>query len=209
MNMRQAFVLVPFCLLGSSRMSDAAAIVTADIAVRVYDSAGVHADVKAAALSLAGATLEAAGVYVWWQPCDGDRARAVCDTPRRDELIVRIVRSPASVRTNGERPLGDAMLDMSTRSPVLATIYLDSVVGLADAAGTDVGALLGRAIAHELGHLLLVWNGHSAHGLMRPVWLAGELRRERAADWMFTARDAAAIRARAGGSRQVDKQARR
>ena len=55
----------------------------------------------------------------------------------------------------GTLPLGDAMLDRHTGTGVLATIYVDRVEWLARQAGADSRALLGRAIAHELGHLLL------------------------------------------------------
>lgn len=37
------------------------------------------------------------------------------------------------------------------------------------------GALLGRVVAHELGHVLLTTTSHSDSGLMRPVYGAGDL----------------------------------
>ena len=56
---------------------------------------------------------------------------------------------------------------------VLATIYFDRVMWLAHEAGTDSRVLLGRAIAHELGHLLLATTTHGPVGLMRAHWSQG------------------------------------
>jgi hypothetical protein len=75
----------------------------------------------------------------------------------------------------------------------LATIYLDRVEWLALVAGVDAGTVLARAIAHEIGHLLLGTTAHSRHGLMRPVWSREELIRGRATDWLFQADDASRL----------------
>jgi hypothetical protein len=106
--------------------------------------------------------------------------------------------SPASLL-----PLGDAFVDLGTQSGVLATIYVDRVTALADASASSVATLLGYAIAHEIGHLLLGTNSHGLRGLMRPLWSRDEVRRGRASDWMFTEREAQAIRARLGSTRAL------
>jgi hypothetical protein len=46
--------------------------------------------------------------------------------------------------------------------------------------------LLGRAIAHEIGHLLLRSNAHAESGLMREVWTAEQVVRNRREDWTFS-----------------------
>jgi hypothetical protein len=131
--------------------------------------------------------------------------------PARDELVLRLVAS-APVRTKGVSagaalrsgtglPLGDALVDTGTRSGVFATIYLDRVAMLAAAGSMDMRLLLGYAIAHEIGHLLIGSNAHSPTGLMRSMWKSGELKRYRTGDWMFTTEDIAAIRTRREGAR--------
>jgi len=80
---------------------------------------------------------------------------------------------------------------------VLATIYLDRVNWMAEQTGVDARALLGRAIAHELGHLLMATGAHGPNGLMRPVWSQSEIRRRQIDDWIFRPREIAAIKARA------------
>ena len=61
-------------------------------------------------------------------------------------------------------------------------------------AGTDVAVLLGRVAAHELGHLMMHTTAHARRGLMRPNWTPYEVRRNRLADWEFTAEDVTAMR---------------
>ncbi len=53
--------------------------------------------------------------------------------------------------------------------------------------------LLGLAIAHEVGHLLLPDNSHSRRGIMRARWDRQDLRFA-AADLVFTAQQAKSIR---------------
>ena len=84
---------------------------------------------------------------------------------------------------------------MRERTGVLATIFVDSVELIASLSEIDATLLLGRAIAHELGHLLLGTNAHSVRGLMRAVDTA-DVRRHALADWALTTEDAAAIRRR-------------
>lgn len=91
---------------------------------------------------------------------------------------------------------GDAFVDTGNDTAVLATIYADRVVGMARAAGVAFARLLGYAIAHELGHLLLASPAHATDGLMRPNWLDRELRRRDVRDWAFSSQDAATIRSR-------------
>lgn len=166
-----------------------------DTVVRVYDSAGLQTEIKQSAFTVAARTLAAASVTVSWKECDG--AGPACRTPvTRGELVVRIVRAPAPAWARGSLPLGDAFVDRGTRSGVLATIYADRVQLLAASAGIDAATLLGRAIAHELGHLLLATNAHATRGLMRPTWSRDELRNSRGADWIFTPEEVAHLRRR-------------
>ena len=97
--------------------------------------------------------------------------------------------------------MGDALVDTGARGGSLATIYTTRVAWLAEAGQSDPHVLMGRAIAHEIGHLLLGTNGHADRGLMRARWSAGEVRRRVAPDWLFTSVDAHQMR-QAVASRQ-------
>jgi hypothetical protein len=164
------------------------------VRVRIYNTAGVAVETRRAALAVTARTLGASRIPVDWSDCDiGD----ACGTPpRAGELVVRLVRARRTGTAGAPVVLGDAAIDTAAGAGVLASIYTDRVELMARLAGTDVAPLLGRAIAHEIGHLLMASNAHSARGLMRARWSPGELRRNDVLDWLLTDEDAAAIRRR-------------
>ena len=165
------------------------------VSVRVYDMAGLDAATTRTALATADAALRSASTAVQWEECSARSVTARCDAPLTGQYVVRIVRT-AGGSAPGPQALGEALVDIATGSSVFATIYFQRVHRLAQSAGADEGEVLGYAIAHELGHLLLASHVHSAQGLMRPLWRERELRLHRDADWQFSAQDAAAIRDR-------------
>ena len=178
-----------------------------EVTVRLYDATGATANARRASLDIAASIVSAASVRLIWRNCNessgsaettSGRAHAnPCDLPLRPgELAVRIVRSGTVDEQTRELPLGDALLNTRTGGGVLATIYIDRVDWMAAQTGVDPRALLGRAIAHELGHLLMATSTHAANGLMRPVWLQSEIRRRHNNDWTFRPTEIAAIRAR-------------
>jgi hypothetical protein len=188
-------VLVTVALVCSASPTSGAVTGWTDVVVRVYDAGGALAGTNRIALDLARQTLEAASINVIWRRCP---ASPSCNAPMaRGELAIRIVRSPVPSRYRGMLPLGDAMVDARSGTGVLATIYIDRVEWLAHEAGGDSRALLGRAIAHELGHLLLASTSHGPIGLMRALWSQDEVRRGLVRDWTFAPTDLQAIRSRA------------
>jgi hypothetical protein len=74
-------------------------------------------------------------------------------------------------------------------------VYVDRAESVARVAGTDPRRVLGLAIAHEIGHVLLNSNTHSAAGLMRADWSRNELRRKDETAWNFLETEAAVVRA--------------
>jgi hypothetical protein len=168
------------------------------VRVRIYDNAAIGAPL-AVALDDARATLLAAGVDAMWLWC---RQASIgidrpCGVPLGDlELALRVVTVTVPPGYTGRLPLGDSLIDARMKAGVLATIYYERVVWLAAQSGTPVPVLLARAIAHEIGHLLMGTREHSDAGLMRAVWKREDLERGRPIDWLFTTHDAAAIRRR-------------
>jgi hypothetical protein len=183
----------------SDSSPDLAAQTDAHIQVRVYNAAVVPAADQAVALRAAATVLAVAGISTSWLPCGGvapDANNTVCNTPLEpSELSVRLVRLPGTASARGELQLGYSLVDTTAGAGTLATIYADRVAWLAGEAGADMPTLVGFAIAHEIGHLLLGTNAHSGTGLMRAVWSRAELRRNDAADWLFGRSEAARIRA--------------
>lgn len=158
-------------------------VLALSLAIRVYDNTGVPPDARASALAVVHAILKDAGIAVTWREDD--------NAPTSGEVIVRIVTAPAEVLPG---PLGFSLIDVERRAGTLATVYADRVTKLAALSGTDPGQLLGRAMAHEIAHLLLGTTRHADRGLMRGVWTSVELHREQAWDWSLSREDVARMR---------------
>ena len=75
-----------------------------------------------------------------------------------------------------------------TVHPVLASVYYDNASRRAksDDAEFEIPIILGCAIAHELGHLLLGTNSHSDTGIMRPRWEPNQFRQLMMGTLLFT-----------------------
>ena len=105
--------------------------------------------------------------------------------------------APPHAHTVRSLPLGYSLVDPETQSGALATVFLDRVRWLASQSAAHVATLLGRAIAHELGHLLLGTPQHGRFGVMRAIWSSQMLRNSGPADWRFSTREAQQMRASA------------
>jgi hypothetical protein len=160
-------------------------VLALSLAVRVYDNTGLPPGDRAAALAAAHATLKNAGIAVTWR---GDDA-----VPAPGDVIVRIVAASAEASPGS---LGFSLIDVERRVGTLATVYADRVADLAARSGADSGLLLGRAMAHEIGHMLIGAPTHSRFGLMRAVWATGELRRGLPSDWLFSKQEGPELRRR-------------
>ena len=169
------------------------------IVIRTYATPGVVSDLSPA-LAAAAAILEDAGVGMTWVHCEVvfvHRDDHPCLAPlTANELAIRFVRLPPHLAEQDVVTLGDSLIDMRLRAGSLATIYVNRVATLARRCGVDVQTLLARAVAHEIGHLLLGTSAHASFGLMRAAWSQIALRRAAAEDWRFTATDALALRER-------------
>ena len=65
---------------------------------------------------------------------------------------------------------------------------------LSSQAKADNARLLGRAMAHEIGHLLLGTTHHASRGLMRGVWTTIDLQKDQPWDWTLSRDDADRMR---------------
>jgi hypothetical protein len=161
------------------------------LAVRLYDFSGLDKSVRSAALDEARAIVADAGVSANWHDC----YRTEGCTPEAGELVIRVVRETGEHGREWQRPLGFSVIDPAAGSGTLATIFINRVEDSARHAGSDVALLLGRAVAHEVGHLILRTNAHADQGLMRAIWTEQELARNTHDDWVFASSDRRQIRA--------------
>lgn len=195
MHPRTLLMLVPLMTAPSTVCAAGAELAAIPLTVRVYDGTRLPESARARALAVAARALAAAGLDTFWLHCDPAGAVPRCDAPPSPhELLVRLVslQAPDTTRVT----LGEALIDGATGSGHFATVYVDRVRTLARTASVEMAQLLGYAIAHELGHLLLSTAAHGRDGLMRAMWADTQIRRPRAGDWSFTTNEIAAIRAR-------------
>ena len=166
------------------------------VVVRFYKVA-VPAEEFNAARRLAGGILDAAGIAVSWSGCwpeAGPLAPACHRPPGFGEVILHVVPATDANALNHRQSLGFSLIDRGTSTGTVAHVYPDRVAALAEGSDADRVCLLGRVIAHEIGHLLMGTNQHSTRGLMRAVWSKPELQRNTPLDWQFSDEDARSMR---------------
>ena len=155
---------------------------------RTFNYAGVPDGDLQKAQTRAEAILGKAGIEVSWLDCWlVDREPADASPSCRQPLgATDVMRVGLATPDNGTRfsSMGFSLVDAADgRAPCLATMYANRVANVARGAGVDARELTGRAIAHEIGHLLLATNQHAATGLMRAAWSRAEMRHDNPADW--------------------------
>ena len=182
---------------------------SSQVVIRIYDSAAIDDAQRADAIRTAAAVVAEAGVRADWHDCTVNIPGGRCDRPRDARgLIVRLLptfhsgliapRGAVETRHNPDASgliLGWAVVESSSGAGTLATIFMDRMQAVVSRTNVPPALLLGRAIAHEVGHLLLRTSAHSRDGLMRDVWTDEELALDRPADWLFAASDRLRIRA--------------
>jgi len=143
------------------------------VQLSLFNDAAVPLDVIAGAQLRASSVLENAGVEVEWLSCrpknktDFSPATPECSTFAWPEhLSVRIVRRGTSV---GDNVFGMSFLDGSGEG-VYASIYYGNMIDSKAYSGLSDADLLGYAIVHEVGHLLLGPHSHSPNGVMQAKW---------------------------------------
>ena len=125
----------------------------------------------------AAAILKDVGIDVRWLDCGAKNIEPIGESPRcgqtlaSNELILRIL-AKGSVGGTRNVSMGFSMVGRRPEddAPILSTVFADVVALVARDAGVDARRLLGYAVAHEIGHLLLNNPRHSNAGLMRALW---------------------------------------
>jgi hypothetical protein len=180
------------------------------VTLRTYNYAQVSDAEAADARHETASILREAGIGIEWMTCRVRPASIARHTPndldaglpctepfaKGREFMLRLMHGSHSqlgpvLRVSS---LGTSILDRSQRTGVLMTLDLGPIRTIAERASIAMSELLGRAIAHEVGHLLLGSGVHSREGLMRAFWSQDELREAKPAHWRFSASEAARMR---------------
>jgi hypothetical protein len=130
-------------------------------------------------------------------------ATATDDVRARRLFVMIIPAKMANGMAVNPAAMGVAVTSSRTRGR-LAYIFYNRVEHVAAGTEVDVAQVLGHAMAHEIGHLLLP-AGHSATGLMRGDWSKDNLREAVRERLLFTADQAVLIRTRLAGNRAAAK----
>jgi hypothetical protein len=146
------------------------------VRVGVYNCAKTGQSELRQAESQSAAIFAMAGVQIVWAEYSA-KPPAVwspSDNPAPD-FSVRILYASATTRawrTSGVDVMGESIIPQGVEGPVaggIANVFYDRVKEVVSASGPFSAEVLGEAIAHELGHLML-GPQHSRHGIMKILW---------------------------------------
>ena len=146
------------------------------ITIRVVNEGGVEAGTLSVARNEALRIFARAGIELVWLDCGVGRIQWGSGDPcQRDrgpaEFWFRIVTRRPSATTPDV--LGFTELD-DTRDLRSAGVYYPCVMGLSKKWRVGAGEILGAAVAHEVGHLILGARSHTARGIMQAHWTGAE-----------------------------------
>lgn len=135
------------------------------LVLHVDDRMGVPAEEMALAKREVEAIFADAGVNIMWKEgrFPASVAGSITKGVSTREIAVMLV-------SNTDDPLPGASgctLGFAAKRPAVAYAYYNRIIEQSLLYPIDVRVLLGRVIAHELGHVLLPPNSHSLHGIMR------------------------------------------
>jgi len=166
------------------------------IILRMIKDADVDERALLKAEKEAAAILDRSGIALVSLTCEAGRAVWTSGNPCQRERGAAefwfhvVTRKPSRATTE---MLGFTELDESTGS-TSAGVFYSTAVELSDRYRCDVFQILGAAIAHEIGHLLLGANAHAPKGLMVPQWGPSQFEMISISELSFTSRQARLLR---------------
>lgn len=171
------------------------------VTVAVYNYANVPAVELAVAESFAGRSYHACGIRIVWLECatsEQDLSRLhSCDQANDGHpLFLRIV--PESMVHRIPSEYSEETVGVALESS--AFIYYERVQRFARLWAISKFMILGRTMAHELGHLLLGPNSHAKEGIMRSDFNSRHLALQ-SGQFLFEPRQALRLRELLGGPR--------
>ena len=132
------------------------------IVLRVTDHAGTDSSDLARAQAEIERIFDAIGVRVVWSDMKAGPGHRVCEG---FNLFVSLL-SPIMIEGLSGQGVKEKVLGSASNTSGRALIYAERVRARAARSRVDERVLLGRVIAHEVGHLLLPGADHSRAGIM-------------------------------------------
>jgi len=165
------------------------------ISVMVFDQAEVSGHTLSEAQERAAAILGKAGVEVKWIDCHQSANAAVCATVAEPDRLFLTIVTEDNRQLFGEDVLGRSVPGDRGSHGIYARVFYRHIQAKAEQERVDPAQLLGLAVAHEFGHLLLGPKAHSAEGIMRANWSRRDMERGAKGQLGFTDQQAPRIRA--------------
>lgn len=160
------------------------------IKIRVVNLARVPAQQVEVAETCAGEVFRRAGIAVEWVDCD--LPGACRNQMAATELWLQLLeKQPPKLHADA---VGFALLTGDPANNGYAAVAWRAIQQLAGSLKIDPVAILGPAIAHELGHLLLGSQQHSRDGIMQARLNSSQLAMAARGELLFNAAQAQAIR---------------
>jgi hypothetical protein len=180
------------------------------VVVRLFDYARQPEAVLDKAVPAARSLLREAGVETDWRRVGGreashDREVRCADPDATPELRVELFgRGQTRALAQSSNVLGVSLLPARGGQGLYAAVYVEEADALSRPSGVPLAVVLGAAMAHEIGHLLLGTHDHSTAGLMRAQWSSKELERAAQGQLRFSEDESARLR-RAMASRTLPR----
>jgi hypothetical protein len=167
------------------------------LTVSVHNDANVPAGAMISAEVTASRIFRQAGVAVKWiicaPPLDPTLHSASCSKAVfPSHLQVRIASKAENVN---DSTFGVSYL-AADGTGCYSDIFFSRIADLYSNSGQQIGPILGHVMAHEIAHLLLGINAHSAFGIMRARWQRVELLKASKGELLFTPQQSQVMRQR-------------
>jgi len=152
------------------------------VTLRVYNYAHLDSTILTDTQQIVAGIFNRAGVEIDWADCplspeDSEKYPECQQEMRTTDFVVRLLSASMAAKVpTSDGPLGFAQRCPDDQRACVANVFYSRVEELASQRGARATRVLGHAIAHEVGHLLLGPNAHAARGLMRGLWSPDDLR---------------------------------
>jgi hypothetical protein len=180
---------------------------TVALQVRVYDYSGLSAEALRSFITGTQRILTGAGISAEVDACPMGVA-SPCESRHGSsrQVTIRVVAAaPSSYKRARWQHLGQSIADHE--GGTYATVFLDLVEDAAANAGLPRMLVLAYAAAHEVGHLLLGDDAHTAEGLMQAHWKNEDFQAMAQNRFQFSPRQAEELKRRYGTGRSLDMSA--
>jgi hypothetical protein len=176
-----------------------------ELRVSVFNSSPVQSSTLERAEGEAGRVLREVGIEVLWLNCPRlmslEASLGRCsEASFPSHLHLRILRASHDLKVS---TLGVSFSAEDGRG-CYADLFYEPIRQLQEETHVSPSVILGHAMAHELGHLLLGTNSHSPSGLMRAHWTREDLANASKGNLLFSKEQCLALRNRLATSKYVE-----